>query len=533
MALPLVIDIAIGLIFIYLILSLLASEIQELIATLLQWRAEHLKKSIDVLFSGENATNSLYQKFTDELYHNPLIQSLNQEAKGRIAHFFRRIVQTIGDIYRTVTRTKNIFGDQRSAPSYIPSETFSTALLQKLNIEALSNKLSEWTIRKFGEEKLALIQEILDALRYSIADDTLLENEFTALRRSLSNIIDDFVRGRISLVNAVDLATQQLTQFVDNIEASLSDNHHCQTIIRQRLPYLRQALQLQTLEPTITEVLSLIIDQRNLRDLPPEIATMVARTQQQLADLPDQLKRNLRSLAEHAQTKADSLEDGVRQLDREVAAWFDRSMDRASGVYRRNAKGVGIIIGFLIATATNSDTFHMVGRLSRDSAIRSTITAAANQAAMQNTSAIATSQPSDTTVYIPPDDSVEPESAITPDEPDAILAPDATSPATSPAPGGATAISAANLQSGLEEVRDAVDTVLEELPLPIGWNQVNLEQQALEGRGWGIPFLKRLIGWLITGIALSMGASFWYDLLGKIVRVRNTGTPNRSDDRPN
>lgn len=43
MNLPFILDVAIGLIFIYLILSLLASEIQELIATVFQWRAEHLK----------------------------------------------------------------------------------------------------------------------------------------------------------------------------------------------------------------------------------------------------------------------------------------------------------------------------------------------------------------------------------------------------------------------------------------------------------------------------------------------------------
>jgi flagellar biosynthesis protein FliR len=46
MSLPLILDIAIGLIFIYLILSLLASEIQELIATLLQWRAKHFPIAI-------------------------------------------------------------------------------------------------------------------------------------------------------------------------------------------------------------------------------------------------------------------------------------------------------------------------------------------------------------------------------------------------------------------------------------------------------------------------------------------------------
>ena len=35
--------------------------------------------------------------------------------------------------------------------------------------------------------------------------------------------------------------------------------------------------------------------------------------------------------------------------------------------------------------------------------------------------------------------------------------------------------------------------------------------------------LKFLIGWVLTGIAISMGASFWFDLLSRLVKVRNTG----------
>ncbi|MEH1803369.1 MAG: hypothetical protein V7L13_30240 [Nostoc sp.] len=56
MNLPVVVDITLGLVFIYLILSLLASEIQELIATFLQWRAKHLKKSIELLLAGGSQT---------------------------------------------------------------------------------------------------------------------------------------------------------------------------------------------------------------------------------------------------------------------------------------------------------------------------------------------------------------------------------------------------------------------------------------------------------------------------------------------
>ena len=49
MNLPTIFNIAIGLIFIYLVLSLFASQIQEVIATILEWRAEQLTQAIENL----------------------------------------------------------------------------------------------------------------------------------------------------------------------------------------------------------------------------------------------------------------------------------------------------------------------------------------------------------------------------------------------------------------------------------------------------------------------------------------------------
>ena len=58
MNLPVILDIVIGLIFIYLSFSLLASEIQAILTTILQWRATHLKKSIEELISGQTYVNN-------------------------------------------------------------------------------------------------------------------------------------------------------------------------------------------------------------------------------------------------------------------------------------------------------------------------------------------------------------------------------------------------------------------------------------------------------------------------------------------
>lgn len=67
--------------------------------------------------------------------------------------------------------------------------------------------------------------------------------------------------------------------------------------------------------------------------------------------------------------------------------------------------------------------------------------------------------------------------------------------------------------------------------LPLGWGEANRNQQL--GRdpdsnqpNQNIPFLLWLripLGWIVSGLAISMGASFWFDLLGKLVNVRNAG----------
>lgn len=65
----------------------------------------------------------------------------------------------------------------------------------------------------------------------------------------------------------------------------------------------------------------------------------LAVAQIQASYLPINLKANLIALAKRAKRKAKKIDDEVYQFEREVETWFNRSMERASGVYKRNAKG--------------------------------------------------------------------------------------------------------------------------------------------------------------------------------------------------
>jgi hypothetical protein len=58
------------------------------------------------------------------------------------------------------------------------------------------------------------------------------------------------------------------------------------------------------------------------------------------------------------------------------------------------------------------------------------------------------------------------------------------------------------------------ETRLAALDLPIGWRG---ERRA----GWW----RALPGWMITGVAVSLGAPFWFDLLGRVTSIRSTLRP--------
>jgi hypothetical protein len=63
---------------------------------------------------------------------------------------------------------------------------------------------------------------------------------------------------------------------------------------------------------------------------------------------------------------------------------------------------------------------------------------------------------------------------------------------------------------------------LDQLSFLLGWSDQNLS----DWRGW----LSRLLGWILTTTAVSLGSPFWFDLLNKFMNLRNAG--KKPDDTP-
>lgn len=520
MSMPLILDITIGLIFIYLILSLLASEIQELITTILQWRAVHLKKSIEILVAGdaEKSEAESVVNLVNDLYNHPLIKSINQEAKGTLTTLPRRFIWLLSSLpvrfsFSGKNKTKSIFGYvkndgktvKHSAPSYIPAKTFATTLIETLGIPTLVQKLTESRLINFKNEQLNEIQKILLKLReyaHNSANDDITKFSDSAyaefldkIEQGFGNIIADFQKQKANLVTSMNRMAFCFDKYIDTLQLDLPKDEFSDKVLQQ-LRLLKQnifdnieeTISLNGLQPNINEVFQLInVTGIVYKDFENEftdkdseayqtfkyVSDKILKLQEQL---PDSVLANMIMLAKRAYRQAKTTQEGLEILQTEIESTFDNSMARAAGVYKRNSKGVALLIGFAIAILANADAFHIVSRLSKDSGIRTAIVNTAGQILENNPSA------------------------------------------------------------DLVKVKKETDQVLTELALPIGWTDVNLEEQF----NWKpqrrntkdmLKLFTAIPGWIVSAIAISMGAPFWFDLLGKIVNVRNTGKPPASSTK--
>jgi hypothetical protein len=607
MNLPFILDVLISLVFIYLILSLLASEIQELITTLLQWRAKHLKDSIESLISGGDRTQESRKvnALISSIYNDPLIKNMNQEAHGLIATGFRSFTRVLVPGNR-----KGAFGsNQSTGPSYIEPETFSTVIVDQLGVSHLTDKLVEIRLEKFATRILGNVTIVGDRIEAvpNCEESTSIwgrgmamgielgeDHRYYHLVESFATLQSDYRNRSAKLSTSIERMGESLDCFIASYQGGMTDSlqSFVQRITNDKLslfgPNNERAWITGGLQPTVSDIAALVdktstlhceikarydnistsgqelqarvlsrkatylqqysgltADAMNtyqpseeeeqtclssaLNELTPEEFRIYQdyQTYQQidraLDHLPKSFRDSLGILARRAETRTRDAGNAIDDFRTEVGIWFDRSMGRTSGVYKRNSKGVAIIIGVLIAMFTNSDTFHIFGRVASDDSLRKVITDRASQIA----------------------------------------------PKTDPtAPTGTNVI-----RRDLTDLKDQTQQVLADIPLPITWNPRNLSQQLdcpyapktdnltngdekiyslLTRDQWNdlyqacvgktntddIPvvfqvgqmitarpmgFLRMLSGWWISGIAIAMGAPFWFDLLGKIVNVRNAG----------
>lgn len=179
------------------------------------------------------------------------------------------------------------------------------------------------------------------------------------------------------------------------------------------------------------------------------------------------IRRTLLILLDEAKADLGKLQDGIE-------LWFNNAMDRASGWYKRQTQVIVFVIAVVVTSVANADTIQIAKTLANDAALREAMVAQAQEFAKN------------------PPPAAQGASA----QPQANAASDAA-------------------QSKAEFIKENVAT-LQNLGLKLGW------QGESESR---IDWANKIFGLLLTALAVSMGAPFWFDMLNKIIAVRATGKP--------
>jgi hypothetical protein len=216
------------------------------------------------------------------------------------------------------------------------------------------------------------------------------------------------------------------------------------------------------------------------------------------------------------------LVDAKGDLDafkKSVETWFDGAMDRVSGVYKRWTQWFALVFGVAIAVALNVNTIEVGGALWRDPILREAAVKAA-EAYVERCKEDPAAEDCVPKESAPP--AAAPAAAATPPTADEAGGTPPAASATVTVRTEAGAQQPPNPQDSLKAfqgVVDRVDTQLKSIGYPIGWSDEDVASVKAKTFNWAVAIL----GWLITGLAVSLGAPFWFDMLKTFLNIRGAG----------
>ncbi len=410
-------DVAIGLVMIYTLLSLICSTINEGISSFFALRANTLKGALDNLLGSELAK---------QVYCHHLVQGLVQP-----------------DIWGRWKWTKWI-GAWKRKPSYIPTRTFVLTLL---------DAASGMTVSPPADQKL------IDSVRESAVKGAADED-----------------------------SKQEIKDFFSKVEATFEKVAGGAASFPQTVEDFRLAV----------------------------------------AKIPDgRARQALLALIDDA--KGD-----FEKLKANLANWFDASMERVSGWYRRRVKLVILILAVLVSVGFGIDTVYISRALWTQPVLRAALVKAAEER-VQNARSGTEQAPAD------PSQSGKPEP-----NPDGAPPP-GSSASGSPGPQvDRIAKEVAKTQQDLtalsipqfpisevrqEQCSEDLQTEFSQLTRDQDFERRKkslLDQCVKASKSDRLSLLwfwlkRHALGCFLTAAALSLGAPFWFDLLNKLVNLRSAG----------
>lgn len=464
-----ILDVAIGMVFVYLLLSLICSAANELIELFLKGRASQLEEGLRELLHSEN-TENLIKRIYNRLSAKPKIGKVETLVESIYNH------PLINSLFKGAYKPNS-----SKLPSYIPSTNFALALMDLVPTISAQETAKSQT----GETKVEGAAAVLSGAAFATASPP-------PARPSPQVVVN------VAGIPVPESAPPQKT----GVTTSTTDGFSTPA---DPLKTLRDALQTFPYLKARNALLPLVAAAGN-----------------------DAVKAR------------QNIED-----------WYNASMDRVSGWYKRRAHKFVLLIGFIIAVLVNADSLAIVRALNSDKSLREVVVAQATQYMKDAASPTPTPAASD---------GAKPAAETTSSRPAPKPAPATSKPTPTPTPKptpeqSKTATASATPagkptptpticdkepNSPQCKYQKSLDKI-ESLGLPIGWDSTDVNRTWPGSRVWQPAIFSawkkqmRLhwIGWFLTAFAISLGAPFWFDMLNKIIVVRSTVKPKeKSQDEP-
>jgi hypothetical protein len=482
-----ILDTVIGLIFVFLLVSMFVTIVNEIIAAALSSRAKWLRLGIERMIG---------DTWMQKVYDHPLIAG-------------------------TVRKDSALLGDP--GPSYIPSRSFANVLMSLVHEHAGEIAACQQALRA-ALEQAAAVGATADDLRREMATAAAAMREKGGAGAAIAG---DLARRLGAAPVPMPDMRGRLNDLESRIGALRKDGRTDIAPLLDELGAIDKRLQGPY---TVGDAYA---DIRWFIDGIP--ARYVREMIQALPD--DKLRKTLLTLY-------DDAGHDVERLKENIEVWFNNGMDRVNGWYKRRSQRVIGALSLVAAVALNADAILIFRYLQVNTDARDAMVAQATQF-MENNAA-----PSAGVVTAA---RLEPCSAGV--APARLNSPCIVSVDTGR--GGAALNDSADANKALilmspsaatsaPDLLQQIDTVqnkLMDLSIPIGWVA---SKDAVDGKNGGQvrpradhivnDSLQRLgqhwLGWLLTALAATLGAPFWFDMLNRVISIRAAGKAPEEQPKP-
>lgn len=459
-----ILEVAIGIIFVWIVLSLTTIQIQEWITTRLNKRAKDMEASIHEMLANPD--------LNAQFYDHPVIRGMTLKK--------RRTPSSIPPWFFRYPILRGFTKEKRKLPSYIPSQQFALALFD---------------IAMTANTESSIIQQGILRVRDDLRDSRSLTVQQAVIEEL--NLLSDLARsaaateaGTAITNKTKELLKNELGQFFEKFEKNHPDIKMDSAVAKKIKDAFDDALKQA---PTLKGIMQSIVDQQPPIDPTAPALSKVRRGVAALSVISPEVHQTLSTLLMNVEEYATDQEKHLAKARQNVERWFDDAMDRVSGVFKRYTQMMAFIIGFIVALVLNVDSVNLTEYLWRDPTVRQTIVAQASRAAEQPQTSTGTDQN--------PKLSVE-------------SAQQQLEALHLPVGWGIRDYEPASCQ-----LFPSADQVF---GVPIPFSNHCLNTPLADDRS---NVMTKLLGVFLTALAAMQGAPFWFDMLKRLVNLRGTG-PN-------